>query len=107
MRELRKYTVTWSIDVEAGSPIEAADIALDVQRDTASAASVFVVFDDESGTSTRVNLLRNTARDITHGTSLARGLAQSAAGETRDLGDFRQYLMPAKFDDESATIEYP
>lgn len=58
---MTEYRVTWTIDIEAGSPIEAADKALDVQRDRMSIATVFEV-KDEYGTTTEVDLLHNTAR---------------------------------------------
>ena len=38
-----KYQVTWTIELEADSPEEAARYALEIQRDEASTATVFVV----------------------------------------------------------------
>jgi hypothetical protein len=40
---MTEYRVTWKIDVEADSHEAAAQIALDVQRDSASTATVFIV----------------------------------------------------------------
>ena len=40
-----EYLVTWQIEVEAGSPAEAAAMALVIQRDAVSIASVFSVQD--------------------------------------------------------------
>lgn len=37
------YQVTWKIDVEAESPEQAAEVALETQRDPASIATVFEV----------------------------------------------------------------
>ena len=39
----RSYTVTWEIDIEAGTPAEAARIAKQVQADPGSSANVFDV----------------------------------------------------------------
>ena len=41
------YHVMWEIDIEADSQEEAARIALDIQRNPESAASVFTVTDEE------------------------------------------------------------
>ena len=40
------YRVTWEIDIEADSPRAAAQKALDIQRDSASRAVVFDVYDE-------------------------------------------------------------
>lgn len=40
------YRVVWEIDLDADSPREAAEIALRVQRDTDSLATVFAVTDE-------------------------------------------------------------
>jgi hypothetical protein len=40
-----EYHVTWSIDIDAESFGEAAQLALDIQRDTNSIASHFVIKD--------------------------------------------------------------
>ena len=37
------YKLTWHIDIEADSPLEAAQIALGIQRDPESIATVFTV----------------------------------------------------------------
>ena len=39
----RDYSVTWCIDIEATSAREAAEIALEIQRDPTSIATVFAV----------------------------------------------------------------
>ncbi len=43
MQILKKYLVTWEIDIEASTPEEAARKALEIQRDPSSIALVFVV----------------------------------------------------------------
>ena len=50
----RYYYVTWSIEVDATSPEVAAEMALEIQRDPTSIATVFAVF-DEHGVETRVD----------------------------------------------------
>ena len=40
---MTEYRVTWTLDLEAGSPLEAARLALEVQRDPASIATAFDV----------------------------------------------------------------
>lgn len=40
------YYVEWSINVNATSPAEAAEIALQIQRDMSSIATCFDVFDE-------------------------------------------------------------
>lgn len=42
-----KYFVTWEIDIDAESPREAAQKALNMQRDETSLATCFKVFDDK------------------------------------------------------------
>lgn len=44
------YVVSWSIEVDAESPEEAAQLALEVQRDPSSDATVFSVAIDEDTT---------------------------------------------------------
>lgn len=50
------YTVTWQIDIEAETPEEAAVQALAVQRDSLSTATVFEVFNANTGEITSVDL---------------------------------------------------
>lgn len=40
---MRKFLVTWEIEIEAESPFEAARKALEIHRDPASIATVFDV----------------------------------------------------------------
>ena len=47
---MNKYTVTWEIQIEADSHLEAAEKALEIQRDPDSIATVFeVTGDDDEG----------------------------------------------------------
>lgn len=52
---LREYCVTWTIDLDASSPEEAARLALEIQRDPTSIATVFDVHTG-TGRSVRVDL---------------------------------------------------
>lgn len=49
------YLVRWEIDVEADTPADAAQRALQIQRNPQSIATVFDVFDQE-GHITRIDL---------------------------------------------------
>lgn len=51
---MTEYRVVWEIDIEAESPEEAAEQALEAQRDPESIATVFDVF-EASGKRTRVD----------------------------------------------------
>lgn len=53
---MKEYLVTWSIEVSAEHPQEAAEIAQCVQRDLDSLATFFNVTDLESGQLTSVDL---------------------------------------------------
>ena len=50
----KNYFVTWNIELDATSPEVAAEMALAIQRDPESIATVFTVF-DENGVETRVD----------------------------------------------------
>jgi hypothetical protein len=47
------YRVTWTIDIDADGPYDAARRALQIQRDPASIATVFDVTDRETGKETQ------------------------------------------------------
>lgn len=49
------FSVTWTIDVDAVGPIDAAQQALEIMRDNNSIANVFTATDDE-GNEFRVDL---------------------------------------------------
>lgn len=46
MDKNKEYHITWSIDIDADSPREAAELALKIQRDTESLATWFSVNDE-------------------------------------------------------------
>ena len=63
-RKHRAYNVTWDIEVQAESAIEAAMIALKIQRDPDSTATVFTVRDPEfPGSKFVVDLAAQTVLD--------------------------------------------
>jgi hypothetical protein len=55
---MASYRVTWEIDIEAGGPLEAAELARHYQANDDSHAVVFDVF-DENGNAYCVDLLEN------------------------------------------------
>lgn len=57
------YRVTWEIDIEGGTPQEAAELALKIQRDPESLATYFTVTDDNKNiTDVLVDLAGDTQR---------------------------------------------
>ena len=46
---MTEYRVTWEIDIEADTPLEAAEEALTIQRDPESTATFFKVWEHFSG----------------------------------------------------------
>jgi len=52
----RPYSVTWSIEIDARTPEEAARKALEIQRDPNSLATVFGVRDESTGQEVTVDL---------------------------------------------------
>ena len=52
----RDYKVIWEIDIAANSMREAAEIALDIQRDPDSCATFFKVTDRLTGKTKTINL---------------------------------------------------
>ena len=53
---MTEYTVTWTIELDAESPADAARQALAIQRDPESIATFFTVRNNEGGTSHDVDL---------------------------------------------------
>lgn len=52
---MKNYRVVWEIDIEAETPRDAAELALEIQRNNESIATVFEVI-GEKGTSITVDL---------------------------------------------------
>ena len=57
------YRISWEIDIDADTPVEAARKALAVQRDPESIATVFDVT-DERGKRVRVDLSKQEVADV-------------------------------------------
>jgi hypothetical protein len=54
---MTSYFVEWSIDIDADSPREAAEKALEIQRDPSSSATVFSVIKyDSDGSKSLIDL---------------------------------------------------
>lgn len=56
-----EYRVYWSIDIESGSPEQAAQQALAIQQDPESTATVFTMIDRKNGRGHTIDLA-NPAR---------------------------------------------
>lgn len=54
--QTQTYRVVWEMDIEAESPREAAERALEIQRDCASIANVFRVYEKDDLEGTLVDL---------------------------------------------------
>lgn len=76
------YKVTWEIEVEAGSPEEAARKALEVQRDPKSEALFFTVQSEDSKEVTDVDLNLYRIKSVT-----------CIWSENSSLRDGREYLL--------------
>lgn len=51
------FKVFWEIDIEADTPVEAAQKALEIQRDEESIATVFTVVNEDLGVCVDVDFL--------------------------------------------------
>jgi hypothetical protein len=63
---MMSYRVSWEIDLDADSPREAAERALEIHRQPDSIATVFTVA-DETGNSIQVDLEEDLAVDPSPG----------------------------------------
>lgn len=54
---MTSYLVSWAIDIDADSPEEAAERALEIQRDPAGLATVFKVYNPEQRYDTAVTMV--------------------------------------------------
>jgi hypothetical protein len=52
----RHFRITWEIDLDADGPASAAKLALDIQRDAKSMATVFEVYDEEAGRTWKIDI---------------------------------------------------
>lgn len=63
-KKQKEYLVVWKIDITAGDHREAAEIALDMQRDPGSLATVFDVYEQGKMEGRRVDILE-PKKDLT------------------------------------------
>lgn len=61
---MRRYLVTWEMEISADDPTQAARLALEIHRDPESLATVFDVLDMRDRSRTRVDLLGETAKEL-------------------------------------------
>lgn len=61
---MREFLVTWTINLMAETPEDAAEESLRIHRDPASIATVFNVSDKETGKYTEVDLTPEAAEDF-------------------------------------------
>ena len=59
----KEYYVEWAIEVSATTPLKAAQLALEIQRDPSSMAVVFNVFDSD-GEKVQIDLLDPEEDDV-------------------------------------------
>ncbi len=55
-----RYFITWEIDIEADTPMEAAKQAFAIHRNPDSIASIFDVIDNATGQNFRIDVLEDT-----------------------------------------------
>lgn len=58
------YRITWELDLDASSPLDAAQKALSIHRDPASIATTFTVFDPATQQATEVDLDEAACRPL-------------------------------------------
>ena len=89
----KNYYVTWSIEIEATSPKVAAEIALKIQRDPESIATVFMV-SDQNGTAARID----AAKREKSVEEIIDELVDDAADTCRNDTDHLRYILRSYFD---------
>lgn len=72
-KQMKEMTVTWQVNLNADTPLEAAEAALKMQRDRTSIATVFDVR-EEDDTITRVDLQEGTQVPVVDDTYNVAGL---------------------------------
>lgn len=55
-RPIENYLVTWTIDIEASSPEQAARMAFEIMQEKGTAATVFFVKDKETNKKVTIDL---------------------------------------------------
>jgi len=59
--ETREFRIVWEIDLSAESFEQAGDLALEIQRDPASIATVFKITDQATGETRELDLSKGEA----------------------------------------------
>ena len=87
------YYVTWSIELEATSPKVAAEMALEIQRDPESVATVFMV-SDENGAAVHIDAAKRekSVKEIID------ELVEYRADTCRNNTDYLHYILRSYFD---------
>lgn len=89
----KNYYVTWSIEVEATSPKVAAEMALEIQRDPESIATVFMV-SDENGAVARIDAAKR-AKSVEE---IIDELVDDRVDTCRNDTDHLRYILRSYFD---------
>lgn len=89
----KNYYVTWSIEVDATSPEVAAEMALEIQRDPESIATVFMVY-DENGAEVRIDAAKR-AKSVEQ---IIDELVDDAADTCRNDTAYLYHILRTYFD---------
>ena len=89
----KNYYVTWTIEIEATSPKVAAEMALKIQRDAESIATVFMV-SDENGAVEQINAAKR-AKSIEQ---VIEELVDDAADTCRNDTGYLRHILRSYFD---------
>lgn len=96
-----QYLVTWAIDIEANTAVEAAVEALDTQQDFESTSTVFHVTDDD-GRTWQVDLSEHTVHEIKRSAPKV----QIIHSRDPDMGcEHSVYVDGVKLDDTGYEVE--
>ena len=89
----KNYYLTWSIEIEATSPKVAAEMALEIQRDPESIATVFMV-SDENGAAVQID----AAKREKSVEEIIDELVEDRADTCRNDTDYLHYILRSYFD---------
>ena len=87
------YYVTWSIEIEATSPKVAAEMALEIQRDPESIATIFTV-SDENGAVVQIDAAKR-AKSVEE---IIEELVDDAADTCRNDTGYLYHILRSYFD---------
>ena len=89
----KNYYLTWSIEIEATSPKVAAEMALEIQRDPESIATVFMV-SDENGAVVQIDAAKR-AKSVEE---IIDELVDDAADTCRNDTGYLYHILRSYFD---------